>query len=68
MNYCYPLTDITITINDCNEIGIRKYKYDGQEYMMLQFSTTEQVWNIFINIYKDAIKEYDRRNNVNTIK
>lgn len=57
MNYCYPLTDIGITINECNEIIIRKYRYDGQEYIRLQFSTKEQVWNIFINIYKDAIKE-----------
>lgn len=57
MNYCYPLTDIAITINNCNEIVIRKYKYDGQEYIRFQFSTIKQVWNIFINIYKDAIKE-----------
>lgn len=60
MNYCYPLTDIGITIDDCNEIAIRKCRYDGQEYMKMQFSTKEQVWNIFINIYKDAIKRCNK--------
>lgn len=50
-------TQNNITISNYNDITVRKYKYKGQEFITMQLSTMEQVWNIFVNLYKDVAKE-----------
>lgn len=55
--FCGEFSAYGCCIGNKNDITIRKYKYQGQEFVTMQFSTMEQVWDIFKNIYKDVNKE-----------
>lgn len=50
-------TEYSVTIDNNNRIVIHKYKYEGSESIRMQLSTMEQVWNMFVNLYKDVVKE-----------
>lgn len=55
--FCGEFSAYSCCIGNKNDITIRKYKYQGQELVSISFSTMEQVWNMFKNIYKDVKEE-----------